>query len=82
MATHSSMPAWKTPWTEEPSKVYSSWGRKESDTTGVLHFPLSACICQFQSPNAALPLTPGNHKFVSTAATLFLFCKQVHLHHF
>ena len=32
MATHSSIPAWKTPWTEEPGG-YSPWGHKESDTT-------------------------------------------------
>ena len=32
MATHSSIPAWKIPWTE--SLVgYSPWGCKESDTT-------------------------------------------------
>ena len=65
MATHSSTLAQKTPWTEEPRRVYSPWDRKESDTTGVLHFSLSACICQFQSPNAPLPLLPpGNRKFV------------------
>ena len=34
MAAHSSMLAWRTPWTEEPG--YSPWGRKESDTTGQL----------------------------------------------
>ena len=32
MATHSSILAWKTPWTEEP-EVYSPWGCKESDMT-------------------------------------------------
>ena len=31
MATHSSILAWKIPWTEEPVG-YSPWGRKESDT--------------------------------------------------
>ena len=31
MATHSSILAWRIPWTEEP--VYSPWGHKESDTT-------------------------------------------------
>ena len=30
MATHSSIHAWKTPWTEE---LYSPWGHKESDKT-------------------------------------------------
>ena len=32
MATHYSILAWRIPWTEEPVG-YSSWGRKESDTT-------------------------------------------------
>ena len=41
MATHSSMLAWKIPWTEEPT--YSPWGHQESDTTERLcfHFSLS-----------------------------------------
>ena len=33
MATHSSISAWRIPWTEEPSGLYSPWGRKESDIT-------------------------------------------------
>ena len=34
MATHSSLLAWKIPWTEEPSgSSYSPWGRKEFDMT-------------------------------------------------
>ena len=32
MATHSSILAWRIPWTEEPGG-YSPQGRKESDTT-------------------------------------------------
>ena len=32
MATHSSTLAWKIPWTEEPSRLWSR-GRKELDTT-------------------------------------------------
>ena len=32
MATHSSILAWRIPWTEEPG-VYSPWGHKELDTT-------------------------------------------------
>ena len=34
MATHSSIPAWRIPWTEEPGG-YSPWGHKELDTTKV-----------------------------------------------
>ena len=28
MAIHSSILAWKIPWTEEPSRLYSPWGRR------------------------------------------------------
>ena len=37
MATHSSILAWKIPWTEEPGS-YSPRGRKESDNTEPLHY--------------------------------------------
>ena len=36
MATHSSILAWRIPWTEEPGGLgvfYSLWGRKELDMT-------------------------------------------------
>ena len=33
MATHSSILAWKIPWTEEPSRLYIVNRAKESDTT-------------------------------------------------
>ena len=33
MATHSSIPAWRIPWTEESGRLYRPWGRKESDMT-------------------------------------------------
>ena len=32
MATHSSVLAWKIPWTEDPGGL-QSWSREESDTT-------------------------------------------------
>jgi len=45
MAPHSSTLAWKIPWTEEPGRLYSPWGRYESDTTERLHFDFSlSCI--------------------------------------
>ena len=37
MAIHSSIIAWKIPWTEEPLG-YSLWGRKELDTTERLQY--------------------------------------------
>ena len=39
MATHSSILAWRTPWTEELGGL-QSMGRKESDTTERLHLHL------------------------------------------
>ena len=33
MATHSSILAWKIPWTEWSLAGYSPWGHKESDMT-------------------------------------------------
>ena len=36
MATHSSILAWRIPWTEGPGGL-QSWGRKELDTTEQLH---------------------------------------------
>ena len=40
MATHSSILAWRIPWTEEP-RGYSPWSRKELDTTEWLTLSLS-----------------------------------------
>ena len=47
MATHSSILAWKIPWTEEPGNP-SPWDRKELDTTIRLthihsYYPQSFC---------------------------------------
>ena len=33
MATHTSILAWRIPWTEKTGGLYSPWGRKELDTT-------------------------------------------------
>ena len=40
MAPHSSTPAWKIPWMEEPGGL-QSMGSLESDTTERLHFHFS-----------------------------------------
>ena len=37
MATHSSILAWRIPWTEEPGGLQFT-GREESDTTERVHF--------------------------------------------
>ena len=41
MATHSSILAWRIPWTEEPGGLQST-GLKESDTTEQIHFHFHA----------------------------------------
>ena len=33
MATHSSILAWRIPWTEDAGRLWGPWGHKESDTT-------------------------------------------------
>ena len=43
MTTHSSILAWKIPWTES-LEGYSPWGRKESDTTEQLTLHIKAFI--------------------------------------
>ena len=45
MATHSSILAWRIPWTEEPGGLISPRDRKESDMTERLTLLLLAFIC-------------------------------------
>ena len=40
MATHSSILAWRIPWTEEPGRLHSPWGCKQLDMTGQLTLSL------------------------------------------
>ena len=42
-ATHSSIPAWRIPWTEEPGRIHP-WGCKESDTVERLTLSFSECV--------------------------------------
>ena len=54
MATHSSILAWRIPWTEEPGRLYSPWGCKESDMTEKLNFHFSLFILNKQKPKKLL----------------------------
>ena len=36
MATYSSILAWRIPWAEEPGRLHSQWGCRESDMTELL----------------------------------------------
>ena len=40
MATYSNILAWRIPWAEEPGRLYSPWGHKESDMTERITPPL------------------------------------------
>ena len=46
MATHSSILAWRVPWTEELGGL-QSMGRKESHTTERIHFHKARLLCCF-----------------------------------
>ena len=56
MATHSSILAWRMPWTEEPGR-HSPWGGKGSDTTELLTLSLFP-IPQVLSSPRMLPQFP------------------------
>ena len=47
MATHSSTLTWKIPWTEDPGRLHSPGGHKESDTTEQLHFTSNSQVNSF-----------------------------------
>ena len=62
MAAHSSILAWKIPWTSEPGGLLSMgsqspWGCKESDTTERLHFHFNFILQNKQLKTAPLPQT-------------------------
>ena len=40
MATHSSILAWRIPWTEDPNRLQSMGSQRVRDTTEQLHFHL------------------------------------------
>ena len=42
MATHSSIPARRILWTEEPGRLHSPWGHQESDTHAMQPAPSQA----------------------------------------
>ena len=44
MATPSSILVWRIPWTEEPCRLYSPWGHKESYTTEQLNMHVQKYI--------------------------------------
>ena len=74
MATHSSILAWKTPWTEEPGRL-QLWGRKELDMTDRLHFTFTftrkgAILISFRQENC---LKGGRDSYLESLLCLLNF---------
>ena len=52
MATHTSILAWRIPWTEKTGGLYSPWGRKELDTTEWLTLFTAGPMVEYPPANA------------------------------
>ena len=73
MATHSSVLAWRIPWTSEPGGI-SPWGLKESDTTEDDHFHLfRVCDLLSKIKITGFPFSPYyNYKMIWNLSTFQL----------
>ena len=76
IAMHSSILAWKSPWTEELGGLQSI-GRTESDTTKHTHIHSSVYISIPVFQFTPLNPCPWQPCLSSTSVTLFLFCKFI-----
>ena len=54
---HSSILAWIIPWTEEPGRLHSPWGRKDSDTIEWLSYIHNGTIYNSQNMEATWMFT-------------------------
>ena len=90
MATHSSILAWRIPWTEEPGRLYSPLGHTESDTTEATWLCISSLkrsmlstIKPYQTDSTVgttermeLPLIEmGGHFFIRKSKCLIFICE-------
>ena len=84
MAIHSSILAWRIPWTEKPV-AYSPRGRKELDTTERLHLTLTLTflprnkrllISWLQSPSAVI-MEPRKIKSATVSTVSRYICHEV-----
>ena len=60
MATHSSIRAWRMPWTEYPGG-YGPWGHKKSDMTAVLSTDSNRAYCRVVAVVSTLVKLLGRH---------------------
>ena len=65
MATHSSILAWRIPWTEELG--YCPWGHSQSDTTEQLTQLLLYGKKELPTPFLPNPVSLGNHQSILNA---------------
>ena len=72
MATHSSILAWKIPWTEKPGG-YSPWGCKESDTTEWLNTP-PTCLSKQTGVFLIMPLFCHQRIFINSTPIYIWIC--------
>ena len=65
MSTHSSVLAWRIPWTEEPGGLLQSMGHEELDMTERLILPLIRVLGEVEKINfIALPVTGGHSRLL------------------
>ena len=75
MATHSSIQAWRIPWTEEPDRLYSPRGHKESDKTEWLS--LSLFIQSYQLGHHLSPQTERSSALPPVLLNYFFALKEI-----
>ena len=63
MAIHYSIPAWRSPWTEEPGGLHPG-GHKESDTTERLHSLTHSLM--IQASNSMIPRLHVQYRSINT----------------
>ena len=81
MATHSSILAWRIPWTEKPGRLQSMGSQKSDMTWWLNHHHQDVYINS--KLLIYLPTSPlVTISLFSMSVILFLFCKKVHLYHF
>ena len=73
MATHSSILAWKIPWTEEPGRLQSMGLQR--DTTERLHFSSGLCLCSTRNWPAG-----GRREQERISCLVSKFFKQIKTH--
>ena len=77
MATHSSILAWRIPWTEEPGGC-SLWGRKKSDTSERLHF--TSLLLHHYTSTILLSVYKENSKGLLFATDTYSYLSLTHTH--